>query len=59
MVSYNGDTWTANQWKYDEVPGGRPAPGTLAGPAEKCCGQGSRKRLPWQFPDAWKLSLIR
>jgi chitinase len=22
MVSYGGDTWTANQWNYDEVPGG-------------------------------------
>jgi Glycosyl hydrolases family 18 len=21
-VSYNGDNWTANQWNYDEVPGG-------------------------------------
>ena len=21
-VSYNGDNWTANQWSYDEVPGG-------------------------------------
>jgi hypothetical protein len=21
-VSYNGDDWTANQWNYDEVPGG-------------------------------------
>jgi chitinase len=21
-VSYNGDQWTANQWNYDEVPGG-------------------------------------
>jgi chitinase len=22
VVSYNGDQWTANQWNYDEVPGG-------------------------------------
>jgi chitinase len=22
VVSYGGDTWTANQWNYDEVPGG-------------------------------------
>jgi chitinase len=22
VVSYNGDNWTANQWNYDEVPGG-------------------------------------
>jgi len=22
QVSYNGDEWTANQWNYDEVPGG-------------------------------------
>jgi chitinase len=22
VVSYNGDKWTANQWNYDEVPGG-------------------------------------
>jgi len=22
MVSYNGHQWTANQWNYDEVPGG-------------------------------------
>jgi chitinase len=22
QVSYNGDLWTANQWNYDEVPGG-------------------------------------
>ncbi len=22
VVSYNGDDWTANQWNYDEVPGG-------------------------------------
>ena len=22
LVSYGGDTWTANQWNYDEVPGG-------------------------------------
>lgn len=22
MVSYGGDRWTANQWNYDEVPGG-------------------------------------
>jgi chitinase len=22
VVSYNGDEWTANQWNYDEVPGG-------------------------------------
>ncbi|HEY1623237.1 MAG TPA: chitinase [Streptosporangiaceae bacterium] len=22
QVSYNGDNWTANQWNYDEVPGG-------------------------------------
>jgi chitinase len=22
VVSYNGHTWTANQWNYDEVPGG-------------------------------------
>jgi chitinase len=22
MVSYGGDTWTADQWNYDEVPGG-------------------------------------
>ena len=21
-VSYGGDDWTANQWNYDEVPGG-------------------------------------
>jgi hypothetical protein len=21
-ISYNGDNWTANQWNYDEVPGG-------------------------------------
>jgi chitinase len=21
-VSYNGDNWTANQWNYNEVPGG-------------------------------------
>ena len=21
-VSYGGDNWTANQWNYDEVPGG-------------------------------------
>jgi chitinase len=21
-VSYNGHQWTANQWNYDEVPGG-------------------------------------
>jgi hypothetical protein len=21
-ASYNGDNWTANQWNYDEVPGG-------------------------------------
>jgi carbohydrate binding protein with CBM5/12 domain len=21
-VSYNGDSWIANQWNYDEVPGG-------------------------------------
>jgi chitinase len=22
VVAYNGDQWTANQWNYDEVPGG-------------------------------------
>jgi chitinase len=22
VVSYNGDKWTANQWNYDEAPGG-------------------------------------
>ena len=22
VVSYGGDNWTANQWNYDEVPGG-------------------------------------
>ena len=22
VVSYGGDQWTANQWNYDEVPGG-------------------------------------
>ena len=22
VVTYNGDQWTANQWNYDEVPGG-------------------------------------
>ena len=22
VASYNGDNWTANQWNYDEVPGG-------------------------------------
>ena len=22
VVSYNGAQWTANQWNYDEVPGG-------------------------------------
>jgi chitinase len=22
VVSYNGDKWTANQWNYDETPGG-------------------------------------
>jgi chitinase len=22
VVSYNGEKWTANQWNYDEVPGG-------------------------------------
>jgi chitinase len=22
VVSYNGDEWTANQWNYDEAPGG-------------------------------------
>jgi hypothetical protein len=22
VVSYDGDQWTANQWNYDEVPGG-------------------------------------
>src|SRR6185437_5299782 len=22
VVSYNGDNWTANQWNYDEAPGG-------------------------------------
>jgi chitinase len=22
VVSYNGDNWTANQWNYDEIPGG-------------------------------------
>ena len=22
VVSYNGDQWTANQWNYNEVPGG-------------------------------------
>jgi len=22
VVSYNGSQWTANQWNYDEVPGG-------------------------------------
>ena len=22
VVSYGGDKWTANQWNYDEVPGG-------------------------------------
>jgi chitinase len=22
VVSYNGHKWTANQWNYDEVPGG-------------------------------------
>jgi chitinase len=22
VVSYNGNQWTANQWNYDEVPGG-------------------------------------
>jgi hypothetical protein len=27
-------------------PAARPAPGTMAGPAEKCCGQGSPERLP-------------
>jgi chitinase len=21
-ASYGGDDWTANQWNYDEVPGG-------------------------------------
>jgi chitinase len=22
VVSYSGNKWTANQWNYDEVPGG-------------------------------------
>jgi chitinase len=22
VVSYNGARWTANQWNYDEAPGG-------------------------------------
>ena len=22
VVSHGGDNWTANQWNYDEVPGG-------------------------------------
>jgi chitinase len=22
VVSYNGHQWTANQWNYDEAPGG-------------------------------------
>lgn len=22
VVSYDGDNWTANQWNYDEAPGG-------------------------------------
>ena len=34
VVSYSGDQWTANQWNYDEVPGGAPAPGTTTVPAD-------------------------
>ena len=59
VVSHNGDKWTANQWNYDEAPGGPAGAWNDDAPAEKCCGQGSPERPPWQFPDAWKLSLIR
>ena len=31
-VSYGGDDWTANQWNYDEVPGGAAGAWTSDGP---------------------------
>ena len=31
-VSYNGDDWTANQWNYDEAPGGPAGAWTSDGP---------------------------
>jgi chitinase len=32
VVSYGGDKWTANQWNYDEVPGGASGAWTNGGP---------------------------
>ena len=32
VVSYNGDQWTANQWNYDEVPGGSSGAWNSDGP---------------------------
>jgi chitinase len=32
VVSYHGDKWTANQWNYDEVPGGPSAAWNDNGP---------------------------
>jgi chitinase len=32
VVSYGGDNWTANQWNYDEAPGGASGAWNNAGP---------------------------
>jgi Glycosyl hydrolases family 18 len=32
VVSYNGDNWTANQWNYDEAPGGASGAWNSDGP---------------------------